>query len=774
MLPRCLNAAGACRLCLSKRTAGFARHNYHSLAIDTEQGMAPLVRSEARTNGRFTAGYVKGCQTHALRLIPKRQFAHLFYDTPGNIAKYDANGIERLNGYGLTNAGPFCNLYTTFYWTGTEDVYAEPYQCADTSDVPLCHYGHVFDFSDGDQTEYGPLNESPAWYVHDGDVGTPVSTIGQYYFIDPASKVVNEGDGTITFTITRTDCSTPVTLYASTVQTYGFTNDGDFIGVLNNPITFSDLSWINNIQTTTVTVQITDDTVAGEGDETFGIILQESPTDPVDTFIASATFTIQDNDGAGPTIFSISAADADKPEGNNIDNLFTFNITRSGDLDQPMEIPWLVTTTAIGVDAADFSLGVLPSGVAQFSVGESTYNLIIGIHGDTEYEPDEPFSVMLIDPPTGTSINPDASVATGIIRNDDVRIVPVLQDVSADYSHPLISAAQLAIAAYYKEPDTTMGWAPVPNEMIGALTVGNYQDGVFEVDFRTFIEGAHLYEGKLDGVPTLAIAFRGTDELPDERNWQGVHGWNELFAIYREFLERVQLYAKNAGFHQLLITGHSLGGALTQKFVAEYLYTDPQLKHEGIIAITFGSPGSESYDAGNNNGIGNIPILNVVHDDDAVANWIADVLGFVPGVSAVRYGRDLVIERPEAAGQSTAEHKMSLYQESVKTIIKQLADSGLPNPRCALMTSAASRLSITSRFSPFFTCWLGISKTEVCRCGCLVSHSHRNPQTSCSRHPVLTLNSAMRCKCSGSSPKNSSCSSHDSGYGSRASSASGN
>lgn len=45
--------------------------------------------------------------------------AHMFYDTLGNLALYDTSGNVQ-TGWGLSNTGPFSNMQSLIYWSGTE------------------------------------------------------------------------------------------------------------------------------------------------------------------------------------------------------------------------------------------------------------------------------------------------------------------------------------------------------------------------------------------------------------------------------------------------------------------------------------------------------------------------------------------------------------------------------------------------------------------------------------------------------------------------------
>jgi hypothetical protein len=64
-------------------------------------------------------------------------------------------------------------------------------------------------------------------------------------------------------------------------------------------------------------------------------------------------------------------------------------------------------------------------------------------------------------------------------------------------------------------------------------------------------------------------------------------------------------------------------------------------------------------------------------------------------------------------------------------------------PRASSITDRATRFITTNRSSRFLTRAPGMINTELFNSGTCTSHSQRNPHTSCSRHPVLTLNKVV-------------------------------
>jgi hypothetical protein len=84
------------------------------------------------------------------------EMAYLFFNLLGNKSVEDASGKPQ-SGYGLTNVGPFQNLQSSGYWSGTE--YAERFNYAWAFGV----YHGVQDWGEQSDGLY-------AWAVHPGDV----------------------------------------------------------------------------------------------------------------------------------------------------------------------------------------------------------------------------------------------------------------------------------------------------------------------------------------------------------------------------------------------------------------------------------------------------------------------------------------------------------------------------------------------------------------------------------------------------------------------------
>ena len=125
-------------------------------------------------------------------------------------------------------------------------------------------------------------------------------------------------------------------------------------------------------------------------------------------------------DGVG-----IAATDASKAEGNAGNTAFTFTVTRTGNVSGTATVDYAVTGSgASPADAADFG-GTLPSGGMSFATGETTKTITVQVRGDTNFEPDEGFTVTLSN---ATGVVLATPTAAGTIRNDD----PALAIAAAD------------------------------------------------------------------------------------------------------------------------------------------------------------------------------------------------------------------------------------------------------------------------------------------------------------------------------------------------------
>jgi hypothetical protein len=271
------------------------------------------------------------------------------------------------------------------------------------------------------------------------------TSIADTWSISPNPASVNENSGSLTFTVTRSDSSTATTVYASTVHDQGYSNNGYYVGVLNQAVGFS-------IGQTTAQVTVTiNDLGLTSGSETFRFIVQQNPADPVNTYLATDNFTIVNNDGA--TTWSISPNPVSVNE--NAGSL-TFTITRSSSATAAMV--YASTVQDQGYSNNGFYGGILNQAVG-FSTGQTTAQVTVTINdlgltsgGETfrfivQQNPTDPVGTYLATD-NFTIINNDGGTSTGtVLAGFDTRAYPTDQAMAW-----LRQNSNLAWVGYYLYP----------------------------------------------------------------------------------------------------------------------------------------------------------------------------------------------------------------------------------------------------------------------------------------------------------------------------------
>lgn len=221
-------------------------------------------------------------------------------------------------------------------------------------------------------------------------------------------------------------------------------------------------------------------------------------------------------------------------------------------------------------------------------------------------------------------------------------------------------AILLSMAAYsVATPDSLVSalagmgasaWKPIPT--VGGSTVFNNGNA----DAFAAVKGN-----------TLAISFTGTEDgadiLTDIYNG-GLTNFSTFYSKFDEFIQSVwTYYQSHAGITKILVTGHSLGGAMVEKFLNQYSEGNVD-----VVGVTFGSPGIINGVIGFPEPIATLPmsrILRLEHTND----WIVDLTLESP--LAISGELDLQVGRPEAniaTELGLAEHGKLIYQNTVDRI----------------------------------------------------------------------------------------------------------
>jgi hypothetical protein len=329
------------------------------------------------------------------------------------------------------------------------------------------------------------------------DDDTPALT----YAVD-ALSTVTEDAGEIMFNVVRSGGLLPSeTVYASTLQgvSAGYSsNGGDYVGLLNTSIKFA-----AGQTSQTVTVAVVEDAEI-EVDETFGFIVQRTPTDPISTFLAKHDWTILDNDTVSMPRLSIAPVDAIKPEGDAGTSAFTFTITRSGDTSVASSVAWAVTGSGVNpADGADFDGGALPSGIVEFPAGsDANQTITVNVAGDIVAELDEGFTVTLFSA-RGAAI--DVGSAKGTIQDNDGTVtLPSLSIAALDASKPEGNGDSTAFTFNVTRSGEASGTSSVSYSVVGSglrpAVAADFVGGAFPSGIVSFAAG------ELDQQITLLVA----------------------------------------------------------------------------------------------------------------------------------------------------------------------------------------------------------------------------------------------------------------------------
>src|SRR4029450_11724875 len=123
----------------------------------------------------------------------------------------------------------------------------------------------------------------------------------------------------------------------------------------------------------------------------------------------------------------VSSNDASKAEGNNGATNFTFTVSLSGASGQTVSVDY-ATNDGTAKVISDYNEKIA---TVTFAPGETSKQVFIVVNGETQFEPNETFTVDLYNP-VNTIVGKVSGVGT--ILNDDTNSSPTIQFSQAAYS----------------------------------------------------------------------------------------------------------------------------------------------------------------------------------------------------------------------------------------------------------------------------------------------------------------------------------------------------
>ena len=253
-------------------------------------------------------------------------------------------------------------------------------------------------------------------------------------------------------------------------------------------------------------------------------------------------------------------------------------------------------------------------------------------------------------------------------------------------------------------------WHPVSAIELGILPADFASDGTVQHPYGTtlhysFVQGhfqaydssqiarisgdlpeadALVLTGLVNGTKTLAISFRGTDQSADVFDWFDFNTHYEKFAPLIDGISRFASDPSN-GISQILVTGHSIGAGMVQRFLG--FLAESSLANKTVHAYAFGSPGY--------NGL-NLPpqlageLTNFIHTDDPI----------LLAPKAIAGSKILINSGISSTLFSTAEHSMRGY---LADIIKLQRFDNDPLSPFDLTTQSGFRVATGKPEDPFIS-----------------------------------------------------------------------
>ena len=227
---------------------------------------------------------------------------------------------------------------------------------------------------------------------------------------EQASYTVNEADGTVTLTVTRTG-GLVLVASANYSTSDGTAHAGSDYSARSGTITFP--SSINDTTggsvRQTITIPITNDTFS-ENSETFSVNLSSPSSNATIGSPSSAVVTIIDDDSGTSTIqFSAANYFANESAGS-----VAITVVRSGGSQLAASANY-ATTNGSAQAGSDYT-GTF--GTVAFAPGETQKTINVAISDDALIEGDETFKITLSNPSVGAMLGSPSSATITIVDND--------------------------------------------------------------------------------------------------------------------------------------------------------------------------------------------------------------------------------------------------------------------------------------------------------------------------------------------------------------------
>ncbi len=346
--------------------------------------------------------------------------------------------------------------------------------------------------------------------------------------------------------------------------------------------------------------------------------LHSLPASPVNELLSGALLLVRRNLFPNvPRIPAVSVGDAVLDERStqavftvNLDRAYTTTVTVGYATDSSLDEPAAEQSEldARATAGADYQAA---SGILTFAPGQTSQQVIVAVRDDNAAEVSETFSLEVF---ATWSPEPSAAAAAGLASaTASAQVTPVLLasatativdddrvkiDVNPNFAYgDALLASMFADLAYNHRDDADFtsrvqatGW-----EGIGIaetnLGANGYSPAAGGYGVRDLLAAqSYAFAGKrtaADGTEQFVVAFEGSNVPPDEwipSDWvlnAGRYGWSQYYSSLEPLMTEVvgqMLQAQQDNKKtQLIITGHSLGGAAAMMAFADLLAPEGNL-----------------------------------------------------------------------------------------------------------------------------------------------------------------------------------------------------
>lgn len=267
-----------------------------------------------------------------------------------------------------------------------------------------------------------------------GEITTTVVTIkddespGIFSFLK-GEATVDEGAGSITLTVQRTDGTDGIVTVSYATTTDGTATANSDFDEVSGILTFDD-----GTQTQQIVIPITDDSLV-EANETFDVVLT-TPTGGASLGSPSTVqVTILENDVPGVLAFDSSTASVSE-DGTSID----ITVSRTNGKDGVVSVDYQ-TSNGTAQAGSDYEAR---GGTLTFGNGIATQTISVPITDNTDINDDKTFFVTLSNPEGGATLGQPNPITVTILENDIALLFdPLSIDVNESVSNATLSVQRI-------------------------------------------------------------------------------------------------------------------------------------------------------------------------------------------------------------------------------------------------------------------------------------------------------------------------------------------